>query len=150
MFASLGSGSVKTEVLMGDVVSSLPMHTFHSASVGVTLLVPLHANLTSLYQCGGSMSGPWVSFGVPMFRHAISLARAFSVGVERYRVIRFRDISYDAEVLTGSAGLPSNSNSFKTLALVKPAPRGHQGCTQTQLRLLPASHGHLCQSDVYL
>ena len=76
--------------------------------------------------CGGSMSGPWVSFGVPMFRHAKSLARAFSVGVERYRVeIRFRDINYDAEVLTGSAGLPSNSNSFKTLALVKPAPRGH-------------------------
>ncbi|KAL0035494.1 hypothetical protein WJX77_008879 [Trebouxia sp. C0004] len=39
------------------------------------------------------------------------------VGVERSRVaVQFRDVNYEAEVLIGSAGLPSVSNTFKTWA----------------------------------
>ena len=46
------------------------------------------------------------------------------VGVERSKVqIQFRDISYEAEVIIGTSGLPSVSNSFKSLLQVgrKPA-----------------------------
>jgi len=46
-------------------------------------------------------------------------AWAYRVGLERSKVeIQFTNISYEAEVLIGSAGLPSVSNSFKNLALV--------------------------------
>ena len=41
------------------------------------------------------------------------------VGVERSKVqVQFRDISYEAEVLIGSSGLPSVGNSFKKLLQV--------------------------------
>ncbi len=47
----------------------------------------------------------------------------FRVGVERSRVaVQFRDVSYEAEVLVGSAGLPSVSNTFKTWAQVMQNP----------------------------
>ncbi len=43
----------------------------------------------------------------------------FRVGVERARVaVQFRDVSFEAEVLVGSAGLPSVSNTFKSWAQV--------------------------------
>jgi len=46
-------------------------------------------------------------------------AWAYRVGLERSRVeIQFTNINYEAEVLIGSSGLPSVSNSFKNLALV--------------------------------
>jgi hypothetical protein len=46
-------------------------------------------------------------------------AWAYRVGLERSKVeIQFTNINYEAEVLIGSAGLPSVSNSFKKLALV--------------------------------
>ena len=42
------------------------------------------------------------------------------VGMERSKVeVQFRDITFEAEVLVGSAGLPTVGNSFKKLALVK-------------------------------
>lgn len=42
------------------------------------------------------------------------------VGMERSKVeVQFRDINFEAEVLVGSAGLPTVGNSFKKLALVK-------------------------------
>ena len=48
---------------------------------------------------------------------------ACSVGVERSRVeVQFRDINYEAEVLIGSAGLPTVGKSLKNLALVTPKP----------------------------
>ncbi len=41
------------------------------------------------------------------------------VGVERARVaVQFRDVSFEAQVLVGSAGLPSVSNTFKSWAQV--------------------------------
>ena len=46
-------------------------------------------------------------------------AWAYRVGLERSKVeIQFTNINYEAEVLIGSSGLPSVSNSFKNLALV--------------------------------
>lgn len=46
-------------------------------------------------------------------------AWGYRVGLERSKVeIQFTNINYEAEVLVGSAGLPSVSNSFKKLALV--------------------------------
>ena len=46
-------------------------------------------------------------------------SRAYRVGLERSKVeIQFTNINYEAEVLIGSSGLPSVSNSFKNLALV--------------------------------
>ena len=40
--------------------------------------------------------------------------------MERSKVeVQFRDITFEAEVLVGSAGLPTVGNSFKKLALVK-------------------------------
>lgn len=47
----------------------------------------------------------------------------FRVGVEWSRVaVQFRDVSFEAEVLVGSAGLPSVSNTFKTWAQVTQNP----------------------------
>ena len=51
------------------------------------------------------------------------------VGLERSKVaIQFRDINYEAEVLIGSSGLPSVSNSFKNLALVPANPSELSTC----------------------
>ena len=51
------------------------------------------------------------------------------VGLERSKVaIQFRDINYEAEVLIGSSGLPSVSNSFKNLALVPANPSEFSIC----------------------
>ena len=36
--------------------------------------------------------------------------------------VQFRDINYEAEVLIGSAGLPTVGQSLKKLALVIPKP----------------------------
>lgn len=53
------------------------------------------------------------------------------VGVERSKVqVQFRDISYQAEVLIGSSGLPSVGNSFKKLLQV-----GVVTAVQVMLRL---------------
>lgn len=47
------------------------------------------------------------------------MSSEFRVGVERARVaVQFRDVSFEAEVLVGSAGLPSVSNTFKSWAQV--------------------------------
>ena len=47
----------------------------------------------------------------------------FRVGLERSRVaVQFKDVSYEAEVLVGSAGLPSVSNTFRTWVQVMQNP----------------------------
>ena len=58
------------------------------------------------------------------------------VGLERSKVaIQFRDINYEAEVLIGSSGLPSVSNSFKNLALVPANPSELTTCQKGRPQL---------------
>ena len=79
-----------------------------------------------LYQDGASHS-EWLK--------ALLAALAPRVGLERSKVaIQFRDINYEAEVLIGSSGLPSVSNSFRNLALVLANPSELSICYKLKCR----------------
>ena len=56
--------------------------------------------------------------------------------------VQFRDVNYDAEVLIGSAGLPSVGNTFKNWAMVKLNSLAIQNTSETRpwLWLLTCEH----------
>ena len=136
------SGSVKTGIVTICVCKLQPIGACppNSTQRWQTCVMQAYANSTSLHHCAGSLKLVTcriaMSRGLQHFKTIMCLT--FRVGVERSRVaVQFRDVSFEAEVLVGSAGLPSVSNTFKTWAQVMQNPPCLNPASQCSKRVRP-------------